>query len=151
MPAGPRKQPYGGCILHVQFHFQSFKYSWTYTITEARRLHYESHISHYLHNTNVYIAKFKSLYSQGPFSWILPQFKFHRKLVSAKLRCMVPYCNQIFHLPWQHSFFFFFLNHDSTAVVPCAKFYSNHLTTTWTRAEWNFCKIWITKEKLFMK
>ena len=41
--------------------------------------------------------------------------------------------------------------HDSTAVVPCAKFHGDHCTTTWMRAEWNFHRIWITMEKPFVK
>ena len=36
--------------------------------------------------------------------------------------------------------------HDSTAVVPCAKFYGDHFTITWVRAEWNFQRIGITME-----
>ena len=35
--------------------------------------------------------------------------------------------------------------------LPCAKFHSNHFTTTWMRAEWNFLRIWIMMEKSFMK
>ena len=38
--------------------------------------------------------------------------------------------------------------HDSTAVVPCAKYHSDHFTTTWMRADWNFNRIWITMEKI---
>ena len=41
--------------------------------------------------------------------------------------------------------------HDSTAVMPCTKFHSDHFTATWMRAECNFHGIWITMEKLFVK
>ena len=36
---------------------------------------------------------------------------------------------------------------DSTAVMPCAKFHSDHFTTTWMGAEWNFHRIWILRCK----
>ena len=32
----------------------------------------------------------------------------------------------------------FYTCHDSTALVPCAKFHSDHFPTTWMRTEWNF-------------
>ena len=38
--------------------------------------------------------------------------------------------------------------HDSAAVMPCTKFHSNHLNTTWMRAKWNFYRIWNTMENL---
>ena len=40
-------------------------------------------------------------------------------------------------------------HHPTTtiAVVPCAKFQSNHFPATWMRAGWNFHWIWITTEK----
>ena len=41
--------------------------------------------------------------------------------------------------------------HDSIAVVPCAQFRSDHLTTTRMGSEWNFHRIWITMENSFMK
>ena len=41
--------------------------------------------------------------------------------------------------------------HDCTAVVPWARFHSDHLTTIWRRAESNFHRIWFTIEKLFME
>ena len=41
--------------------------------------------------------------------------------------------------------------HDSPAVVPCAKFCSDHFIFTWTRAKWNFHHIWIVMEKLLVK
>ena len=41
--------------------------------------------------------------------------------------------------------------HESTAVVPCAKFHSNHFRITSMRLEWNFHRIWITMEKSFVK
>ena len=41
--------------------------------------------------------------------------------------------------------------HDITAVVPCAKFHSYHLTTVLMRTKWNFHSIWIKKENLYMK
>ena len=41
--------------------------------------------------------------------------------------------------------------HDRTAVVPCAKYNSDHFTITWMKAEWNFHWIWIAKEKFFAK
>ena len=40
---------------------------------------------------------------------------------------------------------------DSTAVMACAKFHNDHLTTIWMRAEWNFHQIWIPMENLFLK
>ena len=36
--------------------------------------------------------------------------------------------------------------HDSTAVVLCAKFHSDHFNIACMRAEWNFHQIWITTE-----
>ena len=41
--------------------------------------------------------------------------------------------------------------HDSPAVVPCAKFCSDHFISTWMRAKWNFHHIWIVMEKLLVK
>ena len=33
----------------------------------------------------------------------------------------------------------------ATTTLPCAKFCSDHFTTIWMRAKWNFYRIWITK------
>ena len=41
--------------------------------------------------------------------------------------------------------------HDSPAVVPCAKFCSDHFISTWMRAKWNFHHIWIVMEKSLVK
>ena len=41
--------------------------------------------------------------------------------------------------------------HDSPAVVPCAKYCSNHFISIWMRAKWNFHHIWIVMEKLLVK
>ena len=41
--------------------------------------------------------------------------------------------------------------HNSTSVMPCAKFHSDHFTITWMGAEWNFHRNWIMIKKLFMK
>ena len=41
--------------------------------------------------------------------------------------------------------------HDSTAVLPCAKFHSDQFVSTWMNAEWTFHRIWITMEKSFVK
>ena len=41
----------------------------------------------------------------------------------------------------------FCTRHDNTAVVLFAKCNSNHFTTTWTKAKWNFHRIRITKTK----
>ena len=41
--------------------------------------------------------------------------------------------------------------HDSPAVVPCAKFCSDHFISFWMRAKWNFHHIWIVMEKLLVK
>ena len=41
--------------------------------------------------------------------------------------------------------------HDSPAVVPCAKYCSDHLISFWMRAKWNFHHIWIVMEKLLVK
>ena len=41
--------------------------------------------------------------------------------------------------------------HDSTAVLSCAKFHSDHFITAWKRAEWTSHWIWITMEKSFIK
>ena len=35
--------------------------------------------------------------------------------------------------------------------MTCAKFHSDHFTTTWMRIEWNFHPVWIKMEKLLMK
>ena len=32
--------------------------------------------------------------------------------------------------------------HDTTTVMPSAKFHSDHFTTKYLRVEWNFCRIW---------
>ena len=40
---------------------------------------------------------------------------------------------------------------DSTTVVACVKFHSDHFTTIWMRAKWNFHRILITMEKSFVK
>ena len=41
--------------------------------------------------------------------------------------------------------------HDSPAVVPCAKFCSDHFISIWMGAKWNFHHIWIVMEKLLVK
>ena len=41
--------------------------------------------------------------------------------------------------------------HDSTTVVPYAKFDSDHFSTSWTSAERIFHRIWISMEKSFVK
>ena len=41
--------------------------------------------------------------------------------------------------------------HNSTAIVPCARFHSDHLSKNLMRVEWNFHRIWITMEKSFVK
>ena len=41
--------------------------------------------------------------------------------------------------------------HDSPAVVPCAKFCSDHFISIWMRAKLNFHHIWIVMEKLLVK
>ena len=41
--------------------------------------------------------------------------------------------------------------HDSLAVVPCAKYCSDHFIIIWIRAQWNFHHIWIVMEKLLVK
>ena len=41
--------------------------------------------------------------------------------------------------------------HDSPAVVPCAKYCSDHFVSIWMGAKWNFHHIWIVMEKLFVK
>ena len=41
--------------------------------------------------------------------------------------------------------------HDSTAVVSCAKFHSDHFTTIWMRTYWDLQRIWTTIEKSFVK
>ena len=41
--------------------------------------------------------------------------------------------------------------HDSPAVVPCAKYCSDHFISIWVRAKWNFHHIWIVMEKLLVK
>ena len=45
----------------------------------------------------------------------------------------------------------FYTCHDSQAVVPCAKFCSDHFINTWMRAKWNFHHIWIVMAKLLVK
>ena len=45
----------------------------------------------------------------------------------------------------------FYTCHDSKAVVPCARFHSDHFITISTRAEWNFHPIWILMEISFVK
>ena len=41
--------------------------------------------------------------------------------------------------------------HDSSAVVPCAKFCSDPCISIWMRAKWSFHHIWIVMEKLLVK
>ena len=41
--------------------------------------------------------------------------------------------------------------HDSPAVVPCAKYCSDHFISIWMGAKWNFHHIWIVMEKLLVK
>ena len=41
--------------------------------------------------------------------------------------------------------------HDSPAVVPCAKYCSDHYISIWMRAKWNFHHIWNVMEKLLVK
>ena len=41
--------------------------------------------------------------------------------------------------------------HDSSAVVPCAKFCSDTFISIWMRGKWNFHHIWIVMEKLLVK
>ena len=41
--------------------------------------------------------------------------------------------------------------HDSWAVVACAKFCCDMITSYWIRAKWNFHQIWIVMEKLLAK
>ena len=41
--------------------------------------------------------------------------------------------------------------HDSPAVVPCAKYCSDHFISIWMRAKWNFHHIWIVMEKSLVK
>ena len=43
----------------------------------------------------------------------------------------------------------FFTCHDSTAVVPCTKFHSDHFIITWMRPENNFHRIWIPMENRY--
>ena len=40
---------------------------------------------------------------------------------------------------------------DSTAVVPCAKFCSDHFIRIWMTVKWNLHRIWIVMKKLLMK
>ena len=40
--------------------------------------------------------------------------------------------------------------HDSPAVVPCAKYCSDHFISIWMRAKWNFHHIWNVMEKFMM-
>ena len=57
----------------------------------------------------------------------------------------------VIQILWYHITTKFCTWHDSPAVMPCAKFHSDHLTITGMRAEWNFHWIWIRMENLFMK
>ena len=41
--------------------------------------------------------------------------------------------------------------HDSPAVVPCAKYCSDHFISILMRAKWNFHHIWNVMEKLLVK
>ena len=41
--------------------------------------------------------------------------------------------------------------HDSSAVVPCAKYCSVNCISIWMIAKWNFHHIWIVMEKLLVK
>ena len=41
--------------------------------------------------------------------------------------------------------------HDSLAVVPCAKFWSDYFIGIWKKHLWNFHRIWITLEKSLVK
>ena len=41
--------------------------------------------------------------------------------------------------------------HDSPAVVPCAKYCSDHFISIWMGAKWNFHHIWIVMDKSLVK
>ena len=41
--------------------------------------------------------------------------------------------------------------HDSWAVVACAKFCCDMVTSNWIRAKWNFHRIWIVMDKSLVK
>ena len=41
--------------------------------------------------------------------------------------------------------------HDSWAVVACAKFCRDMITSNWIKAKWNFHRIWIVMEKSLVK
>ena len=41
--------------------------------------------------------------------------------------------------------------HDSWAVVVCAKFCRDMITSNWIKAKWNFHRIWIVMEKSLVK
>ena len=45
----------------------------------------------------------------------------------------------------------FCTRHDSIAVMPCAKFCSDHFIRIWMRGKWNFHRIWIVMERLLVK
>ena len=72
--------------------------------------------------------------STGPFHW---QF-FHHNSNSMEISfsCKSNY--------WYRNRY---ISHGRTAVVPCAKFCSDHFIKMWMRVWWNFHHIWIVMEK----
>ena len=76
--------------------------------------------------------------NRGPFH---EQF-FHNSILMANLfQCN---SNVGYHVTTK-----FCTCHNSTAVIPCAKFHSDHFTITWMRLEWTSHCIWITMEQSY--
>ena len=79
---------------------------------------------HISHCNKVRIADFCQ-YSLGLISWMIFPSKFYFNESLFKCKSTVEY-----HITTK-----FCMSHDSIAVVPYAKFYSDYFTTTWMRAE----------------
>ena len=79
----------------------------------------------------------------GPFHWrFLPAIQIRCKLRLAVIPLLAIRSQQIF----AHA-----TSHDSTAVVPCTKFYSDHCIRIELRVKRNFHRIWIAMEKPLVK
>ena len=78
---------------------------------------------------------------RGPFHEIIipSRFKFNGKLFSVRLHHCISYYYKMLHM------------HNSTAVVSCAKFCSNHFTINLMRTQLDFHRVWITMEKMLKK
>ena len=105
------------------------------------------HRTHY--DVIVMILSFVFVRSHQQVS-ILLRVPFHGRFIVRDLNSMENWfsCNSIsgYNITTK-----FYTCHNSIAVMPCAEFHNDHLTTTWISVECNLHGIWIMMKKLFMK